>query len=156
MPPHDVRQLLADVRKEMLPFGYDFEAPSSTESLARLQKQFIDRFGWKLPSDYVDFLATFDGFEWNGFRLYGSERHPIVGAPHAQLDGVYEVNVECLPFESFANKLMIGSDSLNVFVYDFSESEYLALSKVSHDVGGRFNTIWDLLREKLPQIRLQP
>lgn len=64
-------KLLSDIRKVEGKYGDTLNTPASNEQIELLKKIVKEKFDHVLPEQYVNFLKTVNGLEFNGFIFYG-------------------------------------------------------------------------------------
>jgi len=64
-------KLLSDIKKIEEKYGDTLNAPASDRQIEALKKAVNEKFGNELPEQYIRFLKTVNGLEFNGFIFYG-------------------------------------------------------------------------------------
>ena len=83
-----------------------------------------------MPEAYAGFLRLTDGMNWNGLYVYPSETSPLKGHPQHRLRGFVETNLGYREDDWFADLLVFGDDSLDIYAHRISTGEYQIYDKV--------------------------
>lgn len=65
------KKLLSDIRKIEEKYGDSLNTPASNEQIEILTKTVKEKFNNVLPEEYINFLKTVNGLEFNGFIFHG-------------------------------------------------------------------------------------
>ncbi|HEJ0182748.1 TPA: hypothetical protein SLO90_003503 [Citrobacter koseri] len=103
--------------------------------------------------DYVTFLETMDGFEYNGLRIFSlSIPEPLVKNLFV-INEFYRNNYDYIN-PDLKERLVIGDDSISLFTYDTKANCFEIRDNIGTDnVFGSFNYFSDLLNEILDTVR---
>ena len=135
------QDLLNRVAQEQRPFSSSLQPPCSELWIQGLLLRANQELHANIPPEYLDFLRTTNGFDWNGVVIYASEATPIAGHPDRSISGFVEMNLLYRDDSRFEDLLVFGSDGVNIYTYRISADAYEIYDEVPHE-----------LIEKLPDV----
>lgn len=103
--------------------------------------------------DYMTFLETMDGFEYNGLRIFSlSIPEPLVKNLFV-MNEFYRNNGDYIN-PDLTERLVIGDDSISLFTYDTKTNLFEIRDNIGTDnIFGSFNCFSDFLNEILDTVR---
>lgn len=128
------QELLERVAGEQRRFGDQSLPPCTDEQLRRLKLRAQEELGAELPAGYIDFLRRTNGLDWNGVVIYASETLPIPGYDDRFIEGVMEVNLSYRDNEWFQDRVVFGSDGMDIYTYEVTTGEYQIYDEVPHNL----------------------
>lgn len=120
----------------------------SDETISGWADQVQSALGVRPPQEFVDVLRYVNGFEWNGFILYGVDRSSFPTAPIYDVYGVIEQNEIWYEVESQRAYLFLGESNISWYVYEIATGRYLELDNPS----GREMAVFSSFTEMLEKI----
>lgn len=100
------------------------------------------------PQEFIDVIRYTNGFEWNGFILYGVDRDSFPMAPGYIVNGLIEQNEIWYEVESQRAYLFLGESNISWYVYEIATGRYLELDNPS----GREIAVFSSFTEMLEKI----
>lgn len=103
--------------------------------------------------DYLTFLKTIDGFEFNGLKMFS------LSVPEPLVKNLFVINEFYRNNDNYLNpdlieRLVIGDDSISVFTYDTKTNLFEIRDNIgTKNVFGSFETFSDFLSEILETVR---
>ena len=103
--------------------------------------------------DYLTFLETMDGFEYNGLRIFS------VSIPEPLVKNLFIMNEFYRNNDDYINpdlaeRLVIGDDSISLFIYDTKTCLFEIRDNIGTDnVFGSFKSFTEFLNEILDTVR---
>jgi len=129
-----LKELLRKVAKEDAKYGGRLQPPAKPKELGRMRQDALERLGYEIPEDYVDFLEIADGLDYDGIVLFGSSSKPMVDKPDLEIEGFMDANERMRKdMESADQYIFFGTDNDEVLAFGFERQEFLILDEVSFD-----------------------
>jgi len=130
-------------------FGGSLQPAAPKEDLEVLTTRVRERFGYTLPTDYVQLLAITDGIDINGYTLYGSKTRQLQGEETIQLQGFLEINELWQEYAENEDHhlLMSGETGDDLYLFDRRIQQFHTTDKVSGDVHQAFDTFEELAEQ---------
>lgn len=103
--------------------------------------------------DYLTFLKTIDGFEFNGLKMFS------LSVPEPLVKNLFVINEFYRNNDNYLNpnlieRLVIGDDSISAFTYDTKTNLFEIRDNIgTENVFGSFETFSDFLSEILETVR---
>ena len=94
-------------------------------------------------------LRHSNGFEWNGFILYGVDRASFPTAPAYSVYGLIEQNEIWYEVESQRAYLFLGESNISWYVYEIATGRYLELDNPSGSEVEVFDSCAEMLEKLL-------
>ena len=110
------------------------QPPCAEQAVRALRLRVRDELGLPLPVEFEGFLRIADGLNWNGLYLYPSATASLAGQPDVVLAGLVESNLDLWDAGGLEDVLVFGHDSLDLFAWRSSASEFQVLDPVPRDV----------------------
>lgn len=85
-------KLLADIRRIEEKYGDTLNTPASNKQIEILIKTVKEKFNYVLPEQYINFLKTVNGLEFNGFIIYGVDSLHLQVENNKTVYGFVEAN----------------------------------------------------------------
>lgn len=160
------KDLITKLRNMMEHDNYPINDPVSKRFLNSMMRKSINAELESISSDiarlliaqpdYVDFLESMDGFEYDGLILYsfsvkGNDDKPPVNNIFLYNDNFRfnDIYVDL----NLSERIVIGQDSISLFTYDFSENIFQIRDNVgTENVFGSFSNFSDFLSEILDTV----
>ncbi len=105
-------------------------------------------FGVRLPREWEGILLEANGFEWNGFILYGVDRELFDGLPYA-VYGLIEQNEIWREPEGQRAYLFLGESNISWYVYEAASGRYMELDNPSGRETAVFRSGGEMLEKLL-------
>lgn len=122
-------------------------APEEIISSWAVQVQ--NTLGIRPPQEFIDVLHHTNGFEWNGFILYGVDRGAFPTAPTYSVYGLIEQNEIWYEVESQRAYLFLGESNISWYVYEITTGRYLELDNPSGNEVEAFDSCAEMLEKLL-------
>lgn len=104
--------------------------------------------GIKPPQEFIDILLCANGFEWNGFILYGVDQD-FLDNPSYAVSGLIEQNKIWYEVESQRDYLFLGESNISWYVYEITSGRYMELDNPSGREIMIFNSCAEMLEKLL-------
>lgn len=101
------------------------------------------------PQEFLDVLLYANGFEWNGFILYGVDQDSFPTPPPYTVYGLIEQNEICYENESQRRCLFLGEGCVSWYVYDIVLGWYMELDNPSGQEIKSFHSCAEMLEKLL-------
>lgn len=163
---NNISEILNYLKSKMTNWNYPIEEPitdqyiesitrrKSTSSLSPMLEKLGDEVCLLFVNqpDYVTFLETMDGFEFDGLILFSlSIPEPLVRNLFVMNDFYRNNNDYINP--DLSERLVIGNDSISVFTYDSKTNLFEIRDNVgTENVFGSFSNFTDFLSEILATV----
>lgn len=108
-----------------------------------------DTLGIRPPQEFIDILLYTNGFEWNGFILYGVDRDSFLIAQPYTVHGLIEENEILYEVESQKAYLFLGESNISWYVYEIATARYMELDNPSGREIGVFNSCAEMFEKLL-------
>lgn len=99
--------------------------------------------GNKIPDAYLDVLRKIDGYENNGYRLYGTEQGGRKGI--LSMNAIWHENQEQKKY------LFLGESDISWYVYEIESQKYLELDKPSGEAYKEYGNAEGMAEEIIAQ-----
>lgn len=101
------------------------------------------------PDEMIDVLLLTNGFEWNGFILYGVDRDAFPMSPEYSVYGLIEQNEIWCEIEDQKAYLFLGEANISWYVYEIATGRYLELDNPSGREMAVFHSFLELFEKLL-------
>ena len=131
---------------------YSFSCVNSgtpEEIISSWAVQVQNTLGIRPPQEFIDVLHHANGFEWNGFILYGVDRVAFPTAPTYSVYGLIEQNEIWYEVESQRAYLFLGESNISWYVYEIATGRYLELDNPSGNEVEAFDSCAEMLEKLL-------
>ena len=118
------------------------------KSSAAGQPRYKILWGVQPPQEFIDVLRHVNGFEWNGFILYGVDRSSFPTVPEYSVYGLIEQNEIWYEVENQRACLFLGESNISWYVWEIATGRYLELDNPS----GQEMTVFDSCAEMLEKL----
>ncbi|MDD4932631.1 MAG: YrhA family protein [Methylacidiphilaceae bacterium] len=113
--------------------------PARVEAFA---KEVEERYGIRIPADYLDFLLLADGLAHNGVVFYAMDQEE---EEDQFLPGLIAENLVVQDFRRQPEYLLIGHSDLFRYAYSFPERKYFALQPDTLEPAAEFSSFNELM-----------
>lgn len=124
-------KLLSDIRKIEEKYGDTLNAPASNEQIEVLKKTVKEKFGNDLPEQYVNFLKTVNGLEFNGFIFYGVDSSLFEVQNNYTVYGYVNTNEIWYENEHQKQYMFFGESNISWYCFDLLNGFYVELDNPS-------------------------
>ena len=98
-----------------------------------------------LPEGYARFLKSANGYAWNGFEFFGTDRCKEDSSDYV-LKNIVEFNEYIRERMGCSDDvLVLGRFDEDIYIYDYSESRYKAIDRLTSMDADEFEDFEDLL-----------
>lgn len=163
---NNISEILNDLKSKMTNQEYPVEAPITNQYIESITRQkttsnlnpMFERPGDEVcllfvnQPDYVTFLETMDGFEFDGLILFS------LSIPEPLVRNLFVMNDFYRDNDDFINpdlseRLVIGNDNISIFTYDSKTNLFEIRDKIGTDnIYGSFSNFTDFLSEILETV----
>jgi hypothetical protein len=124
-------KLLSDIRKIEQKYGDSLNNPASNEQVEVFKNAVREKFKYALPEQYIKFLRTVNGLEFNGFTIYGVDSSLSEGEANQSITGHIETNEIWYENEEQRQYMFFGDSNISWYCLDISKGIYVELDKPS-------------------------
>ena len=129
------KEQLEIVKKTMARFHDSVYDGATEKEIKLLCDNLKKRLDMEIPDEYIDLLRKMDGFEFNGFILYGvDEEYTEDVVKQEYINGLIDRNEIWHENEWEERYLFLGESSISWYVYDLDKKRYLELDNPSGEV----------------------
>jgi hypothetical protein len=126
------QDLLQRVAEDMAEFGATLQPPCTDAKVQALVARATQELQAIPPDDYLEFLKSTNGLDWNGTVVYASENVPIVAHPDRSIAGLVDMNLNYRDDVRFKDLLVLGSNGMDIYTYRLSTKEFQVYDEVPH------------------------
>lgn len=130
--------LLSDIKSINKRYEEKLNKPASNKQIENLKKTVKEKFNCILPEQYIKFLQTVNGLEFNGFVFYGVDESLSEGNGAAY--GYVDTNEIWYDNEYQKQYMFFGDSNISWYCYDILDGVYVELDKPS---GTLMHTYYD-------------
>lgn len=123
--------LLSKIEKIEDKFGSKLNEPASSVQIQRLEETVKEKFNYTLPEQYINFLKTVNGLEFNGFIFYGVDRSLSESEYHQLVYGYVDTNEIWYDNEEQKQYMFFGDSNISWYCFDLLNEIYVELDKPS-------------------------
>ncbi|PFK57131.1 SMI1/KNR4 family protein [Bacillus thuringiensis] len=143
------KNLVLEIEKIEKSFNDKLNTPATDTEIQRLREHAKEKISIDLPREYVEFLKTVNGLDFNGLVLYGVDSSLLETEKDEQICGFIETNEIWYENEFQKDYLFFGDSNIAWFCKNLSDSTYLELDKPSGTVMNTYNDFNTMLEEAL-------
>ncbi|MET7019244.1 YrhA family protein [Bacillus mycoides] len=143
------KNLVLEIEKIEKSFNDKLNTPATDTEIQRLREHAKEKINIDLPREYVEFLKTVNGLDFNGLVLYGVDSSLLETEKDEQICGFIETNEIWYENEFQKEYLFFGDSNIAWFCKNLSDSTYLELDKPSGTVMNTYNDFNTMLEEAL-------
>lgn len=125
------KELLSDIRKIEEKYGDTLNIPASNEQIEILKKIVKEKFNHVLPDQYIDFLKTVNGLEFNGFIFYGVDSSLLDIENNQITYGYVDTNEIWYENEHQKQYMFFGESNISWYCLDLLNGVYVELDNPS-------------------------
>ncbi len=133
------------LKEEMAEFEEELNNGCSPENLKLFQDEVKQKFGYELPKEYIDFLGTINGFEYNGFIVYGVDDSISNEDNNQNVIGYIDSNRVWYENEHQKKYMFLGDSHISWYCFDIERKAYVELDKPSGALSATYKSFDDLL-----------
>lgn len=143
------REKLEEVEKVLSKFNYKLDAPANKKEIQIFTDEVKKKFGFDLPEEYIDLLKVINGYEFNGFIIYGVDERLLEKKPDEHINGFIELSEIWYENEHQKQYIFIGEDNISWYVYDFVSKKYVIVDKPGGDEMEYFDRFDEIIAKLL-------
>lgn len=144
------RDLLADIQTVLSEYGFNLRKPATSDEIKRLQEETLLKFnGFVLPDQFIQFLMTVNGLDFNGLVIYGVDKSLLETEEENEIHGFIETNEIWYENEWQKQYVFFGDSDIALYCYDLTQMVYLELDKPSCTVMNSFTDFNFMLEDAL-------
>lgn len=143
------QDLLVRIEKIEAKYGGKLQQAAGVEEVERLKKAADERFNADLPEQYVSFLRTVNGLDFNGLVIYGVDVPFLSATPDKAVQGFIETNEIWRRNEWHKQYLFFGDSDVGWYCLNLSAHRYEEQDKPSGTVMTVYGDFDSMLREAL-------
>ncbi|WP_392564617.1 YrhA family protein [Orbus wheelerorum] len=106
---------------------------------------FLNDSQLSVPLEYIEILKKCNGFEFNGFILYGIDSKYLAQITNQKLYGLIELNQIWHEEKSNLQYIFLGESNISFYAYSPKGKNYFELDNPSGSVIQSFKTLDDML-----------
>lgn len=137
------KETLEKVRAQEAGYGGKLNGPASEAEIKKFEDEII-KVGACVPDEYYDFLRVINGFEYNGFIIYGIDENLLDEETEQGTTGfLFQRKV----WEETASGEFsyLGESSIDLFAYGVETKKFYVLDNGSDDIMEEFDSFDELL-----------
>lgn len=138
-------ELLKQVEQQASKYGEAMQPPATSAMLDKLKDDAKKELGADVPNDYLTFLSIMNGIDWNGMSIYSCADTISADSVRSHMPGFIETNLIHRDVVEKGQIIVLGEDSLDIYVYDPKTEEYQSRDRTSLDIMESFETFNDLM-----------
>jgi hypothetical protein len=143
------KTLLLKIKKIEQKYGSNLNSPASNKQIESLINAVREKFKYTLPEQYIKFLATVNGLEFNGFKIYGVDSSFSEGEANQPIIGYIDTNEIWYENEHQRQYMFFGDSDIGWYCLDISEAMYVELDKPSGTLMEVFKDFDSMLEKAL-------
>ncbi|MED4354972.1 YrhA family protein [Schinkia azotoformans] len=144
------RDLLAEVENVLSEHGFNLRKPATNQEIKRLQESVVLKLnGFALPEQFIQFLMTVNGLDFNGLVIYGVDKPLLETEVDKEIHGFIETNEIWYENEWQKQYVFFGDSDIALYCYDLIQKVYLELDKPSCTVMNTFSDFNTMLKDAL-------
>lgn len=124
-------KLLSDIKKIEEKYGDSLNAPASDKQIEFFKKTANEMLNHILPDQYINFLKTVNGLEFNGFILYGVDSSLFEVQNNQTIYGYIDTNEIWYENEHQKQYMFFGESNISWYCFDLSSGAYVELDNPS-------------------------
>lgn len=140
------KEILEKVRAQEAGYGGKLNGPASEAEIKKFQDE-IQKEGASVPDEYYDFLRVINGFEYNGFIIYGIDED-LLDKETAQGTTGFLFQREVWEETASGEFTYLGESSIDLFAYGVETKKFYVLDNGSDDIMEEFDS-FDALLERI-------
>lgn len=123
--------LLLQIEQIEKRYSGGLKPPAACIDIDNLKKRVREKFSVNLPEQYIRFLRTNNGLDFNGLKIYGVDSSLLENAPSDAIYGFIETNE--VWYENIDQKqyLFFGDDDISWYCLNISKGTYEIRDKPS-------------------------
>lgn len=118
---------------------------ATNKEIEALESAFELNFRITIPGEYKSFLSVINGFEFNGFILYGIDRYITKTACNQPVTGLLESNKIWYENQEEKKYVFLGESSISWYVFNVKDATYAVIDNPSGVVIVVYNDLSRLL-----------
>jgi hypothetical protein len=125
------KELLLDIRKVEEKYGDTLNNPASSEQIELLKRTAKEKFNHDLPEQYVNFLKTVNGIDFNGFVFYGVDNTLFEVQNNSKIYGYIDANEIWFENEHQKQYMFFGESDISRYCFDILNKTYVEIDNPS-------------------------
>ena len=142
------KQLLFEIKKIEEKYGDALNKSASNEQIENFEKIVQEKFNYVLPEQYIAFLKTVNGLEFNGFTFYGVDS-ALLDNEGQSVYGFIDSNEIWHENEHQKQYIFFGDSNLSWYCSDLLKGVYVELDKPSGTVINTYSDFNAMLEKAL-------
>ncbi|MDG5471379.1 YrhA family protein [Jeotgalibacillus sp. ET6] len=144
------KDLIVSIKYELRAYGLFLRKPATIKEVKAFQEQVVIQLnGFDLPSDYIKFLMTVNGLEFNGLVIYGIDKKMLQTEVDDEISGFIETNKIWHENEWQNRYIFFGDSDIALYCYDLNQKIFLELDKPSSIIMNVFPSFNLMLEDAL-------
>lgn len=143
------KDALVEVKKVTNQFNMKYNDGASEEELQKFKNVVNEKFGFELPQDYIKLLKEMNGFEFNGFIIYGVDEKFLEKKPNQRLTGFIELSEIWYENEHQKKYIFIGESNITWYVYDLTTKKYIEMDNPGGEEMHYYDTFDEIITKFL-------
>ncbi|MFS0882881.1 YrhA family protein [Metabacillus niabensis] len=143
------KEALAEVKKVTNQFNMKYNDGATEAELQKFKSEVKGKFGFELPQDYIHLLQEMNGFEFNGFIIYGVDEKFLDKKPKQRLTGFIELSEFWYENEHQKQYIFIGESNITWYVYDLQSYKYIELDNPGGEEMHYYDTFDEIITKLL-------
>lgn len=142
-------KLISDIRKIEEKYGDTINSPASSQQIEILIKVVKEKFGNELPQEYIKFLKTVNGIEFNGFIFYGVDSSLLDNQKEETVYGYIDTNEIWYENQHQKQYMFFGESNISWYCFDLVNKIYVELDKPSGTLMNTYDNFYCMLEKAL-------
>ncbi|GAA0480736.1 hypothetical protein GCM10009096_23530 [Parasphingorhabdus litoris] len=133
-----MKETLELIAVEQRTASENVHAPASHDHIENLKAEAKSRLSAELPDEFLDFLALYDGVDFNGVVIYGSHQSHDNRDQSGFWQGLIAANAEWRESGDHEEYVILGETGMDILTVDKNGQKPAARDRVSGDIVEEF------------------
>ncbi|MFD1337029.1 YrhA family protein [Oceanobacillus iheyensis] len=149
------KNLLVEIEKIEEKYGDSLRIPATDAEIKKMNDYIQQKLGSiLLPSQYIEFLKTINGLDFNGLVIYGVDKVLLDQEVEDDVHGIIESNELWYENEWQKEYIFFGDSDTAWYCYDLKENVFVELDKPSGTKIQTYVSFESMLGEALKTVLL--
>ena len=136
---------LEDIKTEKQRYNERLNVGATEDELRLFSVELNKVLGIEIPHEYETFLCLINGFEFNGFILYGIDSYITNRTSNQSITGLLESNQILYDNPDQKKYIFLGESNISWYVFNVDDNNYMIIDNPSGSVISIFENLPQLL-----------